>query len=311
MKLLYGLDSFEALENTVVTTGAFDGVHLGHQKILTQLKNEAKKKKKQSVVLTFSPHPRHVLYPDSSFFLLNTYQEKHSRIANFGIDYLINIFFDKKFSKLTAKDFIKNILINKLGVHTFIIGYNHHFGKNQEGSFNYLKEHQNEYTFSFKQVNQQKMDGTKINSTSIRKALINGNIDLANQLLGYHFSLSGKVIKGNGMGHKINYPTANLLIENQKKIIPKIGSYAVQVSHERKTYDGMLNIGHKPTVQKDGNLSIEVNIFNFNQNIYNQNIDIQFIKKIRDEQKFSSITELKAQLLKDKSHVIDTFNSLK
>ena len=156
-----------------------------------------------------------------------------------------------------------------------------------------------------------KWTALKLISTSIRKALINGNIDLANKLLGYDFSLSGKVIKGNGMGHKINYPTANLSIENPKKIIPKIGSYAVRVKHERNIYDGMLNIGHKPTVQKNGNLSIEVNIFSFNQDIYNQDIDIQFIQRIRDEQKFASITELKEQLAKDKSHVINIFNSSK
>jgi riboflavin kinase/FMN adenylyltransferase len=301
MKVYTHIEDFGDVKNPIVTTGTFDGVHLGHQKIISRLKEAAKAEKGETVLLTFYPHPRMVLFPDDNELrLLNTQQEKIRLLEHYGIDHLIIYPFTKEFSRLTSVEFVRNVLVNSIHTKRLIIGYNHHFGRNREGSFEHLKEFGPLYGFDVEEIPAKDIDHIEISSTKIRQALLDGDAETANAFLGHPYSITGKVVGGKKLGRTIGYPTANILVEDRYKLIPKDGVYAVRVEHAGKIYGGMLNIGNNPTVEGKGR-SIEVNIFDFNQDIYGDDATIFFIKRLRDEVKFNGLDELKAALAKDRT----------
>lgn len=300
MKIYYHLDDFTPLPCGVVTSGTFDGVHLGHQKILSRLKEVAEKHKGETVVLTFWPHPRLVLYPDDhSLKLLNTFEEKAELIKEQGIQHLVRIPFTKEFSNLSSVEFITRILVNTIGTKKLVIGYDHRFGHNREGSFEELKLNGPLYGFEVEEISRQDVDHVAVSSTKIRHALETGDIHTANQLLGKPYRLNGRVIKGDKIGRMMGFPTANIEIDSQHKLIPSDGIYAVNVTYENTLLGGMLYIGHRPTL--GGNRkSIEVNIFNFDRDIYGETLTVHFNSLIRRDIKFNDLEDLKQQLVQDK-----------
>jgi len=299
------IEEFNIDNKTAVTIGTFDGVHAGHKVIIEQLKNAAKKINGESVILTFFPHPRMVLYPDDhELRLLNTINERIMMLEKTGVDHLIIHPFSKEFSKLHATEFVRNILVNKLNVTTLVIGYDHHFGRHREGSFEHLEELAPLYNFTVEEISAQAVQEINISSTKIRNSLINGEIQAANQFLGSHFFIKGIVVGGDKIGRTIDFPTANIEIDEWYKLIPAKGVYAVKVQLNEQSYNGMLNIGSRPTLNKNNNDTIEVNIFNFEEDIYNKEIQIEFYEKIRDEEKFEEISVLKKQLELDKQKAI-------
>ena len=308
MKVLNNNISFDKNKYIVATIGYFDGIHFGHKKILTSIVKNAKSNKGLSMVITFWPHPRIVLGKNKKIELLSTMKEKEKILKSIGIDLLYVIKFTKEFAKITAKDFTIDFLSKKLKINKLVIGYNHNFGNNREGNYNYLKNNKNLYQFKIQEISKQQIDKEiEISSSLIREKLIEGNIKKASKMLGYNYFLNGKVIKGDGIGSKINYPTANINIENSKKLIPGDGVYAIIIEIKKIKYLGMLNVGYRPTVNgKDKRF--EVHIFDFNSNIYNKKIKIEFIEKIRDEKKFKNLAELKNQLKKDKIQTIKIIN---
>ncbi|WP_034042150.1 bifunctional riboflavin kinase/FAD synthetase [Wocania ichthyoenteri] len=284
---------------TVVTIGTFDGVHIGHQKIVKRLINAGKLEGLKSVILTFFPHPRMVLQKDSSIKLINTIDERHAILDALGLDYLLIKKFTKEFSRLSAEDFVKQILVDKLHAKKVIIGYDHRFGRNRNADIEDLKRFGNTYNFEVEEISAQDINDVAVSSTKIRKALNDGDIARANMFLGYAFMITGAIVKGKGLGRQLGFSTANIKVEEDYKLIPKYGSYIVSsIINDVKIF-GMLNIGVNPTV--DGNTqSIEVHFFNFNKDIYNKTIQIDLHERIRDEKKFDSIEALKNQLVKDK-----------
>lgn len=308
MKVYHSIEAFKGIKNSAVTTGTFDGVHSGHQAIINQLKNAAQKINGESILLTFFPHPRMVLYPDDNELrLLNTIDERIELLENSGIDHLIVHPFSKEFSRLSSTEFVRDILVNKLNVSKLVIGYDHHFGRHREGSFEHLKELAPVYDFSVEEIPAQEIQQVNISSTKIRNSLIAGEINTANQFLGYHYFLNGTVVEGNQLGRQMGFPTANLKINEWYKLIPAKGVYAVKIKIGSNNYNGMLNIGNRPTLNGTHE-TIEVNIFNFDEDIYNKSVRIEFYEKIRDEQKFDDISTLTNQLKKDKESVLQVFN---
>ncbi len=300
MKIYYNIDEFKATEKSVTTTGTFDGVHFGHKVILKKLREAAEEFGGETVILTFFPHPRMVLQPENTDLrLLNTIEERITLLKNTGIDHLIIHPFSKEFSRLSSIEFVRDILVTKLNTHILVIGYDHHFGKNREGSFKHLKEYGPVYGFGVEEIPAQDIEQINISSTKIRNSLAEGKIKTANQFLGYNYFIEGTVIEGNKVGREIGFPTANIKVKDWYKLIPANGVYAVVITLNNASYKGMLNIGNRPTLNGD-NTTIEVNIFNFNTNIYNNEIKIEFIERIRDERKFEKIEELKNQLEIDK-----------
>jgi riboflavin kinase/FMN adenylyltransferase len=309
MKVYTKIEDFKNVKNPVVTTGTFDGVHLGHQKIISRLKDVASEEHGETVLLTFYPHPRMVLFPDDNELkLLNTQHEKIQLLENYGIDHLIIYPFSKEFSRLTSVEFVRNVLVNSIHTKRLVIGYNHHFGRNREGSFDHLKEFAPVYGFDVEEIPAKDIDHIEISSTKIRQALQAGEVEVAATYLGHTYSLSGKVVEGRQLGRTIGYPTANIFIEDKYKLIPADGVYAVKVVHKGETYQGMLNIGNNPTIIGKGR-SIEVNMFDFDQNIYGDDATIYFIERLRDEVKFTSVDELKEALAKDKKNALKILNS--
>lgn len=300
VKVYKNLNEFTPLKNAIVTNGTFDGVHLGHQKILSRLIESAKSSNGESVVLTFWPHPRVVLQPErTDLKLLSTLDEKIEQMENLGVDHLLIIPFTKEFANTSSSDYINIILKEKIGTKHLIIGYDHKFGKGREGSFEYLSKHAPSLGIQVEEIPMQDIDKIGISSTLIRKALATGDIDTANNNLGRPYSISGKVVSGDKLGRKIGFPTANIKINESLKLIPTNGVYAVNVIINHKKYNGMLNIGTRPTV--DGkHASIEVNIFDFDEDIYGREVKVSFVQKIRSENKFPDLEELKQQLIKDK-----------
>ena len=282
----------------MVTIGTFDGVHFGHQQILKKLTREAKKAKKKSVLLTFFPHPRMVLQKNSSLELINTIEEKAELLKKVGLDYLIIHPFSKEFSRLTALDFVRNVLVNQLNTSKLIIGYDHHFGKNREGNIEQLTEYSNLFDFTVEEIPAQDIDSVSVSSTKIRKALASGNLKTANNYLGYNFMLNGVVVNGKQLGGKIGFPTANIDINEHYKLIPKTGVYVVKSTINNKIVFGMMNIGNRPTVNGK-HQTIEVHFLNFNQDLYNKNLTIELLYFLRDEEKFDSVKALIHQLKKD------------
>jgi riboflavin kinase / FMN adenylyltransferase len=300
MKVYKNITELPKINNAIVTQGTFDGVHIAHQVILKQLKEIAQIKGGETVLITFDPHPRTVLFPeDHGLQLLNTPEEKISLLEQQGIDHLVVLPFTKEFSRLSSLDFIKNILIDAIGTKYLVIGYNHRFGKNREGSFEHLKDFAPTYGFEIFEISAQDLDEIAVSSTKIRSALLHGEVSLAARFLGKPYAIEGIVVQGRQLGRTIGYPTANIQIVNPLKLIPQDGVYAVWVWVQGEKFGGMLNIGQNPTVEGKGR-SIEVNIFEFSESIYNQKISIQFVDKLRDEVKFNTIEELKSCLDMDK-----------
>ncbi|MDF1673315.1 MAG: bifunctional riboflavin kinase/FAD synthetase [Vicingaceae bacterium] len=307
MKVYRSIEAYENTGRTAVTIGTFDGVHSGHQVIISQLKNAARKINGESVLLTFFPHPRMVLYPDDNDLrLLNTINERIKLLEKAGIDHLIIHPFSKEFSRLSSTEFVRDILVNQLNVATLVIGYDHHFGRNREGSFEHLQELAPLYDFKVEEIMAQEIQQVNISSTKIRNSLNEGEINAANQFLGYNYFIEGTVVEGNQKGREIGFPTANIKVDEWYKLIPAKGVYAVKVIIDNTTYKGMLNIGTRPTINGTSE-TIEVNIFNFNENIYNKTLRIEFYQRIRNEQKFEQFSDLKTQLEIDKEKTIQVF----
>lgn len=305
MKVYHGIDSFEMRNKAVVTTGTFDGVHIGHRKILNRLIETAQKNGGETVLLTFYPHPRMVLNLDSDLQLLNTIEEKIDLLEKAGIDHLIIHPFTKKFSRISSLEFVRDILVNQIGTKKLVIGHDHHFGRNREGSFEHLKEFGPLYGFDVEEIPAQEIDDVNVSSTKIRKALLAGDVLTASQYLGHPYSISGTVVKGQQLGRDLGFPTANIEVDNQYKLIPGNGIYAVRVKHSGKNYRGMMSIGIRPTiVDLEPKLSLEVNIFDFNESIYGQTLQVEFIEWIRAEKKFESL-ELLIQAIKEDQQKVE------
>lgn len=307
MKVFNSINNFASKTKTIITIGTFDGVHIGHQSILKKIIHQAEKLNLESVVLTFFPHPRMVLQQDSEIKLLNTIDEKTSLLQDLGIDNLIIHPFDLDFSRLSAEEFVKDVLVDQLNIQKIIIGHDHRFGRNRTATITDLIAFGEEYNFEVEQISAQEIDEIAISSTKIRKALEEGNVVLANSYLGQEYFITGTVIEGKKIGRTINFPTANIQISENYKLIPKIGAYIVATEIDSKLVYGMMNIGHNPTVS-NGSLSIEAHFFNFEQNIYSKSLKIKFLDRIRDEKKFNSIEELKIQLEVDKEYSLNYLN---
>ncbi len=304
MKLYHHINDFETVNNAVVTIGTFDGVHLGHRKIIKRIKELADEVGGESVILTFFPHPRMILHPeDQNIKLITTIHEKAELLEELGVDHLIITPFSRDFSNQLAKEYIRDILVKKIGTKKIVIGYDHRFGKDRTGGLTDLQQLSAEYRYEVIEIPEQDIHDVAVSSTRIREALLAGNIELANEFLGYPFFVTGKVIKGDQLGRQLGYPTANLLIGEKYKLIPGDGIYAVKVRISGNYHKGMAYIGHRPTIN-GMTRNIEVNIFDFNEDIYNAEVRMEFLNFVRADIKFPSLGELVVQLGKDKSMVV-------
>jgi riboflavin kinase/FMN adenylyltransferase len=333
MQIYHHIKDFKPLENAVVTIGTFDGVHLGHQKIIQKLVEQAKAIGGESVILTFFPHPRMILNPaDYSLKMISTMPEKALLLSQLGVDHLIITPFTRDFSNLSPQEYISQVLINQIGMKNLVIGYDHRFGKDRSGGLNELTQFSEKYNYDLVEIPEQDVNDLAVSSTRIRKALQKGDVDAANQLMGHPFSLIGKVIKGDQIGRTLGYPTANLFIEESYKLIPSDGIYAVTIDiqdtknknqelhnpftpvssnnifNHSKTYQGMAYIGHRPTVNGMSQ-NIEVNIFDFKEDIYHQTIKVNFLHFIRNDVKFEGLTQLTKQLGVDKENTLSYFSN--
>ena len=309
MKIFNSINDFTCSKKTTFTLGTFDGVHIGHRKILEKLIKTTENDQTESLVLTFFPHPRMFLKGQSDIKLLNTIGEKIDLLENLGVQNLVIHPFDEAFSKLTAEEFVKTVLVDRFHIHKIIIGHDHRFGRNRTANIDDLISFGKQYNFEVEQISVQEIKDVSISSTKIRKALIDGNMALANDYLGYEYFLTGTVIKGKQLGNTIGFPTANLKIEESDKLIPKNGVYVVKSSINQKTIFGMMNIGFNPTVAGE-KLSVEVHYFDFDANLYNQEIRVSMLEYLRPEKKFDSVTLLKEQLTKDMDSALDYLNKL-
>jgi len=302
MKVYHGLEDIGEINHPILTTGTFDGVHLGHRKIIDNLKSVAKAANGETVIFTFYPHPRMVIFPDDhDIQLLNTQEEKFNLLEKAGVDHLIVYPFSKDFSRLTALEFVRDILVNRIGMKKMVIGYDHQFGKNREGNLEHLQELSSLFDFSVQEIPAKDIDQVNISSTKIRNSLLAGDVDTANTFLGYHYQLKGVVVEGRKLGRTLNFPTANLEITYKHKLVPAIGVYAVQVLVDGTLYGGMMNIGVRPTIDRMATQVIpEVHLFDFSGNLYNKEIVVRFIGRIRDEVRFSGTDALQQQLFNDR-----------
>ena len=307
MKIYKSIDEYNESKSSVVTIGTFDGIHKGHQKIFNKVLNVSKQSNLSSVVLTFFPHPRIILNKYNDIKMIDSLDEKINHLKKIGIDHLIIHPFDKKFSLLSADQFIKEYLVEKLKLKHIIIGYDHRFGKGREASVTDLKEYSREFNFVVDEIDAQEIEKIAISSSKIRNSINEGDLKTTKIYLERFFSLTGKVVKGDGLGKQIDYPTANISIEEDYKIIPKDGVYYIKTTIDNNLYNGMMNIGHRPTIGTKEK-SIEVNLFNFDRDIYDRVISIDVVEKIRDEKKFASIEALKTQLAKDQEHCLKLIN---
>ncbi len=292
------------------TIGTFDGVHVGHQKILNHVVRLAEKQGYTPTVLTLFPHPRMVLQKDDSIKLLNTIEERVALLKSIGIETIIVKEFTEKFSNLSAEDYVKTILVNEINTKQIVIGYDHHFGKNRSANITDLKKFAKEYDFTVEEISAQDIENVTVSSTKIRNALNEGKVALANSFLGYNYFITGKVIKGKGLGRTLDFPTANIYIKESYKLIPEDGVYIVKSRFKKEVIYGMMNIGTNPTVNGKTK-SIEVHFINFNEDIYSSELKIEFLKRLRHEQKFKNLEALKTQLQNDKTNALDYMNNLK
>ena len=308
MVTVQSISNYDKEHFTAITIGTFDGVHIGHRKILERLINNAKEMNLRSTVLTFFPHPRMVLQKDSDIKLLNTLDEKRQILESMGLDYLIVQPFTKSFSRLTATEFVRDILVNELKIKKIVIGYDHRFGRNRTANINDLVSFGSTLDFEVEEIPAQLVADVSVSSTKIRNALEEGDVKTANSYLGYNYMLTGTVQKGRGLGKQLDFPTANLHIEEPYKLVPKNGVYVVKSKVNNQVLYGMMNIGVNPTV--DGKTrSKEIHFFDFNEDIYHQKIQVELLERIRDEIKFESVDELKKQLYKDKETSLTIINS--
>ena len=307
MKIFHSINDFTSTKKTILTLGTFDGVHIGHKKILNKLTQNTENEKYESLVLTFFPHPRMVLQEHSDIKLLNTIAEKIDLLKKIGIENLVIHPFDETFSRLTAEEFVSSILVDRFHIQKIIIGHDHRFGRNRTADIDDLIAFGKQYDFEVEQISVQEINEISVSSTKIRNALLEGNMALANEYLGYEYVLTGIIIKGKQLGRTIGFPTANLKIEENYKLIPQNGVYIVKSIINQETVFGMMNIGFNPTV--DGQKqSIEIHYFDFNADLYNQKISVSILHRIRSEQKFESVELLKEQLEKDKKTTLNYLN---
>lgn len=300
MVVYYGIDGFKPLKDVVVTQGTFDGVHLGHQKILRTLVTEAEKDNSESVVLTFFPHPRMVLFPDDpQVKLIDTMDEKIRLLNQFGVKHLVIQEFNHELSRLSAFEFVRNELVTKLGMKKLIVGYDHRFGRNREGDFGQLSEWATIFGFELLEISRLDVEESAVSSTKVRNAIINGDLKTVKGLLGRNYSISGQVVHGKQLGRQIGFPTANIEVKENYKLLPLDGVYAAIVTIDGNKHYGMLNIGLRPTFDEDKR-SIEINVFEFDGNLYNKVLNIELVERIREEKKFEGIEKLKEQLQLDK-----------
>lgn len=304
MKVYRSIDQLPKFKNSVITIGTFDGVHEGHRHLIQKIKLLAKEIEGESAIITFNPHPRLIIHPDDkSLRILTTLNEKISLLEKERVDHLIVVPFTKEFSLLSAKDYLINFLIEHFHPSIIVTGYNHSFGHHRDGNIEMLRKFENEFHYKVKELNKQLVDDIAVSSTRIRIALNEGDIALATHLLGHNYSVSGTVDHGQQLGNKIGFPTANITINDKLKLIPADGVYAVYVIFKNEILKGMMNIGYRPTV--DGlHHKLEVHILEFDKDLYNEVLEIQFVKRLREEKKFSSIDELKQQLKLDKANTI-------
>jgi riboflavin kinase/FMN adenylyltransferase len=304
VKIFQDLTAINSIPNPVLTIGTFDGVHVGHQKILQQVKKEAEKIGGESVLFTFYPHPRMVLYPEShGLKLLQTQEEKMAKLARVGLENCIVYPFTFDFSRLSAIEFVRDILVNKLQIKKLVIGYDHQFGKNREGNIEFLKEICDVYGFEVIEIPAQDIDAVNVSSTKIRNAILDGDITKANEYLGEKFELTGTIVHGQAIGKTIGFPTANIQVNSALKLIPGNGVYAVDVRVKDSHYFGMLNIGNRPTINENADRTIEVHILDFSGEIYAEEITVKFIDKLRDEKQFIDLQELQNQLKEDEKFI--------
>ncbi len=304
MKVYRSLAELPVIKNAIVTQGTFDGVHAAHKVIIHKVKELAAKHQGETVLITFDPHPRMVLFPNEhGMRLLQTLDEKIAALELEGIDHLVVIPFTKTFSEQTSLQFIRDIIVEKIGAKVLVIGYDHRFGKNREGTFKHLKQFATTYGFEVAEIPEQDIDEVAVSSTRIRNALEAGDVQLAFKYLGHYYSITGEVTQGKQLGRTIGFPTANIVMSDANKLIPADGVYAVQVFFNTQWYGAMLNAGYRPTV--DGlTHAIEVHLFDFNENVYGQKITVRYVDKLREEMKFAGLEALKNQLEKDKLHAV-------
>ena len=299
MKVHQSIENYDHKEQlSVLTIGTFDGVHIGHQKIIERLNQIKRKHYERSMILTFYPHPRMVLDQSNDIKMLTTMEEKTHLLEKFGLDDLIIEPFTKEFSRLSALDFVRNILVNQLHIKKLVIGYDHHFGKNREGNFEQLSEYGELYDFKVEEISAQEIESVSVSSTKIRKAIEVGDMEKANKYLGYNYLLTGKIVKGQGIGRKINFPTVNLDIKEDYKLIPNKGVYIVKANFSNNSIHGIMNIGFRPTVGGKGQ-TIEIHLLDFKEDLYGSDMQIEVLIRLRDEKKFESIEELTAQIRQD------------
>ena len=311
MKVHYDIQQLPAFQNAVITIGTFDGLHNGHRKIIDLMQSEAAKVNGETVIITFDPHPRQIVAKEKSpIFLINTLKEKIGLLQKANIDHLVVIPFTAIFANQTAEAYISDFLVNTFHPHTIIIGYDHRFGKDRMGDYKLMEAKAAAYNYIVKEIPVYMLKDAAISSTKIREAILQGDIDTARNYLGYDYFFSGKVIEGNKLGRTIGYPTANLQIEDKNKLVPGNGVYAVTIKNEElkiNNLGGMMNIGVRPTV--DGTTRVmEVNIFNFDQDIYGETLTITLKKYLRSEVKFNGLSALKTQLAKDKEAALIALN---
>ncbi len=307
LKIFHSINDFSSTKKTILTLGTFDGVHIGHKKILKKLTQNTENQKYESLVLTFFPHPRMVLQEHSDIKLLNTIDEKIDLLEKIGIENLVIHPFDEAFSRLTAEEFVSNILVDRFHIQKIVIGHDHRFGRNRTANIDDLIDYGKEYGFEVEQISVQEINDISVSSTKIRNALLEGDMALANDYLGYNYFLTGSIIQGKQLGRTIGFPTANLKIEENYKLIPQNGVYIVKSIIDGQIVFGMMNIGFNPTV--DGQKqSIEIHYFDFNADLYNQKISVSILHRIRSEQKFESVDLLKEQLEKDKKTALTFLN---
>ncbi|MES2576689.1 MAG: bifunctional riboflavin kinase/FAD synthetase [Bacteroidota bacterium] len=307
MKIFHSINDFSSTKKTILTLGTFDGVHIGHKKILKKLTQNTENQKYESLVLTFFPHPRMVLQEHSDIKLLNTIDEKIDLLEKIGIENLVIHPFDEAFSRLTAEEFVSNILVDRFHIQKIVIGHDHRFGRNRTANIDDLIAYGKEYGFEVEQISVQEINDISVSSTKIRNALLEGDMALANDYLGYNYFLTGSIIQGKQLGRTIGFPTANLKIEENYKLIPQNGVYIVKSIIDGQNVFGMMNIGFNPTV--DGQKqSIEIHYFDFDADLYNQKISVSILQRIRSEQKFESVDLLKEQLEKDKKTALAFLN---
>ncbi len=310
MAVFFDIEHLLRFHNAVVTIGTFDGVHLGHEAILHEVVAHAKQVGGESVLITFEPHPRKLLFPDQPLAIITPLDKKIELITEAGIQHVVVVPFTKEFSNLSAQDYIENFLVKLFHPHTIIIGYDHHFGHDRKGNIDLLKEYASRYQYEVLEISAQLIDEATVSSTKIRRSLTEGHVTEASHMLGRFYSLAGTVIHGNKLGRTIGYPTANIHPDNSEQLIPGRGIYAVRVNWNGERYKGMLSIGYNPTVTDKKVLRIEVNIFDFDEDIYEQQLEIEFVSYLRAEEKFESIDVLKQYLHKDKKMALKALEAI-